>query len=111
MAKIEKGKSLPNLYRKRRQLLRKLANIEPFLRGSIIQYSRSCGKKSCRRCQRGEGHPGFFLSVGIEGRTHTVSLSTPSKRKRAKKWSENYKKLQKIIEDITRINMQILSNK
>jgi len=56
MAKSKQGKSLPNLYRKRRQLLKKLHSIGPPLRGSIIQYSCFCGKKSYRRCQREEGH-------------------------------------------------------
>lgn len=111
MAKSKQGKSLPSLYRKRRQLLKKLHSIGSPIRGSIYQYSRFCGKKSCRRCQRGEGHPGLFLSVTIEGKTHMVSLSTSSKEKRAKEWSSNYKKLHKIVEEITRINLELLSGK
>jgi len=111
MAKSKQGKSLPNLYRKRRELLKKLHSIGPPVRGSIYQYSRFCGKKSCRRCQRGEGHSGLFLSVSIERKTHMVSLSTSSKEERAKEWSSNYKELQKIVEKITRINLELLSGK
>lgn len=38
----------------------------PFLRGSLVERARSCGKPTCR-CQKGQLHPALYLAVNHHG--------------------------------------------
>lgn len=39
---------------------------QPFLRGSLVERARSCGKPTCR-CQQGHLHPSLYLAVNHRG--------------------------------------------
>jgi hypothetical protein len=39
---------------------------QPFLRGSLVERARSCGKPTCR-CQKGHLHPALYLAVNHRG--------------------------------------------
>jgi hypothetical protein len=39
---------------------------QPFLRGSLVESSRSCGKPTCR-CQKGQRHRSLYLAVNHRG--------------------------------------------
>lgn len=45
-----------------RSRLAQLITQEPFLRGSLVQRARSCGKPTCR-CQQGHLHRSLYLAV------------------------------------------------
>jgi len=45
-----------------RSRLAQLITQQPFLRGSLVEQSRSCGKPTCR-CQRGQLHRSLYLAV------------------------------------------------
>jgi hypothetical protein len=49
-----------------RSRLAQLITQQPFLRGSLVQRARSCGKPTCR-CQRGQLHPSLYLAVNHRG--------------------------------------------
>jgi hypothetical protein len=40
-------------------------------KGSIREYKRNCGKKSCRKCKSGEGHPTHQMTYYLEGKQHS----------------------------------------
>ena len=40
---------------------------QPFLRGSLVERSRPCGKPTCR-CQRGQLHRSLYLDTRCQGR-------------------------------------------
>ena len=45
-----------------RSRLAQLITRQPFLRGSLVERERSCGKPTCR-CQRGQLHRSLYLAV------------------------------------------------
>ncbi len=45
-----------------RSRLAQLITEQPFLRGSLVQRARSCGKPTCR-CQQGRLHRSLYLAV------------------------------------------------
>lgn len=49
-----------------RSLLAQLITQQPFLRGSLVERARSCGKPTCR-CQRGQLHRSLYLAVRQHG--------------------------------------------
>jgi hypothetical protein len=45
-----------------RSRLAQLISQQPFLRGSLVERARSCGKPTCR-CQQGQLHRSLYLAV------------------------------------------------
>jgi hypothetical protein len=45
-----------------RSRLAQLITEQPFLRGSVVERARSCGKPTCR-CQQGHLHRSLYLAV------------------------------------------------
>lgn len=45
-----------------RSRLAQLITEQPFLRGSLVERTRSCGKPTCR-CQHGHRHRSLYLAV------------------------------------------------
>jgi hypothetical protein len=45
-----------------RSRLAQLITEQPFLRGSLVERARSCGKPTCR-CQQGQLHRSLYLAV------------------------------------------------
>ena len=50
-----------------RSRLAQLIGDQPFLRGSLVERSRPCGKPTCR-CQRGQLHRSLYLDTRHQGR-------------------------------------------
>jgi hypothetical protein len=50
-----------------RSHLAQLITQQPFLRGSLVERARSCGKPTCR-CQNGQLHHSLYLAVNHHGR-------------------------------------------
>ena len=53
---------LPAPERYARSRLAQLITEQPFLRGSLVERARSCGKPTCR-CQQGQLHRSLYLAV------------------------------------------------
>lgn len=100
-------KSLDELYARRFKLWRNLVNIADFVRGSVVVLRRPCVYPNCKRCQEGVKHPATYLSVSKNGKTQLIYLPK-SIRSKVKQWNENYRKLQKILEEISEANIQII---
>jgi hypothetical protein len=50
-----------------RSRLAQLITQEPFLRGSLVERARSCGKPTCR-CRQGQLHRSLYLATRHQGR-------------------------------------------
>jgi hypothetical protein len=56
----------PASERHARSRLVQLISEQPFLRGSLVERSRPCGKPTCR-CQRGQRHRSLYLATRHQG--------------------------------------------
>lgn len=56
----------PAAERHARSRLVQLIAEQPFLRGSLVERARSCGKPTCR-CQQGHLHRSLYLAVRYRG--------------------------------------------
>lgn len=50
-----------------RSRLAQLITQQPFLRGSLVERARPCGKPTCR-CQQGHLHRSLYLATRLHGR-------------------------------------------
>lgn len=57
----------PAQERQARSQLAQLITQQDFLRGSLVERARSCGKNNCR-CQRGQLHRSLYLATRHQGR-------------------------------------------
>jgi hypothetical protein len=97
-----------DLERKRTVLRRSLASLGSFVRGSVVLMKRRCTYPRCRKCASGEGHPTWVLTVSRKGKTHTVYLG-PRRRVSAQHLAENYRRLQRLIEELAEVNLALLT--
>lgn len=95
------------LTRKRDSLLKKLAAIGPFVDGSIAKVKRRCGNKNCKCYLKGEKHQSYYLMYKVRGVTKAVYIPVDIEDK-VREWNDNYKKLKKIIAEISRIDKEII---
>jgi len=91
----------------RARLARSVPPMKEILGGSLFERHRRCGNPSCH-CAKEEGHPTVYLGVRLaSGKIEQLSLM-PALIPLAKKWSANYKRLIKIIDEISSINREWL---
>ena len=81
------------------------------IRGTVGVRHVRCGKKTCH-CAEGDRHgPVYYLSVSLgPGRTKQVTL-TPETYELAKKYSENYTSLHRILEEVSALNRELLEER
>ena len=65
-------------------------------------------RKGCPKCERGEGHPVWVLSISYRGgKNKQISLSA-EQRRQVELWTENYRRLKAGLEAISEINHRLL---
>jgi hypothetical protein len=91
----------------RDKLVTKLPVTGELLRGSLLERTIR-HTKDCPKCERGEGHRVFVLTVTYAGgRTQQFSV----RRERVaevRRWLDNYQKLKQAIESICELNHELL---
>lgn len=87
----------------------KLATIGPVMRGTVVLLGSTCGNPRCK-CARGQKHPQYYFSVNIGKKTKMMYLGE-KKRIEAEQYSNNYKMLWNIIEEMTLLNFELLKSK
>ena len=95
---------------KRRLLLRRMGQIEEFTRGSVVLMRRPCTYARCGRCASGARHPTWGLTVSEKGKTRTVYLGA-KRLDAARRMTENYRRLQEIVEAISTINRALVAGR
>ena len=87
----------PNRHTQRRQLaLSRLAQIGPFIEGSLCSFKRpGCAK------------PGWHLTFKQKGKTHTVYVPMELVQE-VKTWTQTHKQLKKIIREVSRNSLALI---
>ena len=93
----------------RTALLRQVAELGDFQPGSISSASRTCGKPNCHCAQPNDpGHgPHSQLTQKIDGRTVTLSLSSPAAIRRAESEIAAFRKFQTLTGELVDVNRKI----
>ena len=102
--------SYAKLLKERRELLARLAEWPPVLRGSLRKHGNKCGNPNCR-CKDPENPvlhgPYHYLSHRYGDKTQTLFLNG-TKLRFATEWIANYKRLIKTVYRLSEINFRIL---
>jgi len=86
-------KEITKKMRRIETLRRRLGELGPMMRGSVVLI--------------GARDKQFYFSLNREGKTKLIYLGK-DRVKRAKEYSENYKKHLEIVEEMTILNMELL---
>ncbi len=82
------------LIRRRDGWLKKLAELGPMVRGSLCTARRA-------------NHVVHQLTVSVKGKTHTVYVPVGMVEE-VKQWTKNHRRLQRILKEISKLNMAII---
>lgn len=91
-----------SLYFQRRclSLLKRLAQIGPFLAASLVCVRHRCGNPRCR-CVSGAGHVSWRLTYKDKGQK-TVTVYVPVEMiQEVRQWVENHRRLKKLVSEIS----------
>jgi len=97
------------LGQQRKLLLKRLASIEEFLRGSVVLMKRKCTYPGCRKCAAGERHPTWVLTYSQAGKTRTVYLGT-QRVAAARQLVRNYQQVTRLLEQLAQINLALFKD-
>lgn len=92
------------LRQKRKLLWKRAAEIEEFVRGSVVLMKRRCIFAGCRKCASGERHPTWVLTLHEKGKTRTVYVGK-SRLVEAKRLVENYRRARTLMEEVAQVNL------
>ena len=95
---------------KRKQLEDELQNIGPLLRGSVVELSRPCTYPRCRKCQEGTRHPSIYHSITKNSKTRLTYIPKAVQAE-AIEWNQNWKESLRIVDELTKVNLDILKSK
>jgi hypothetical protein len=98
---------LDQLLKKRAQLFTEISKLSGLLHGSWLERYSTCTRTECK-CHQGQRHgPNYCLVVNEDGKQRQKYIPQ-LKVDIAKKGLAQYKQLQKIVDQITLINLAIL---
>lgn len=99
------------LLRRRSSVAETSPPLSELLRGTLRRRFIRCGKAGCH-CKKSRGHgPFIYLSVALGlGRTHQITV-VPEAYPLAKRYVENYRRLWRLIEEVSRINRSLLQRR
>jgi hypothetical protein len=86
-----------------RSQLAQLITEQPFLRGSLVEHARSCGKPTCR-CQQGHLHRSWYLAVRHHGQRALLYIPR-ALEETVRQWLDNGRRL---FEQLATLNQQQL---
>lgn len=95
------------LIRKRDGLIKKLADIGPFVDGSFVKIKRRCGNRNCKCYLKGQKHESYCLMYKVAGVTKAIYVPVDLEDE-VKKWNLEHKKLKRIIAEVSATNKEII---
>ena len=81
-----------------RSRLVQLIAEQPFLRGSLVERARACGKPTCR-CQRGQLHHSLYLATRHQGRRALLYIPRALEQT-VRQWVHNGRRLAQQLQDL-----------
>ena len=79
---------------------------QPFLRGSLVERVRSCGKPTCR-CQQGQLHRSLYLATRHQGRRALLYIPR-ALEETVRLWVHNGRLLSQQLQDLHRLQLDRL---
>lgn len=73
----------------------------PVLAASLVTLHRRCGRSGCH-CAKGQGHPAFYLTLKVEGKTKTVYVPQDL-LKDVQSWIQEHKRLKILLQEISQL--------
>jgi hypothetical protein len=103
------AETLPQLENQRAQVVRGIAGLGDFRRGSITSITGRCGKANCRCHQPGHpGHgPNFRLTRKVQGKTVSETFSSPAALRQAQREVAEFHKFQALSQTLIEVNEKI----
>jgi hypothetical protein len=96
--------------RQARSRLAQLIGDQPFLRGSLVERARSCGKPTCR-CQKGQLHRSLYLATRHQGRRALLYVPRALEQT-VRQWVQNGRSLSQQTQDLHQLQLdQLLRRK
>jgi hypothetical protein len=100
----------PDPERHARSRLAQLIGDQPFLRGSLVERARPCGKPTCR-CQRGQLHRSLYLATRHNGRRALLYIPR-ALEDTVRHWVRNGRSLSRQVQDLHQLQLdQLLQTK
>ena len=101
--------ALATLEADRSKLLEEFLRLGDLRHGSITATVRKCGKPSCHCAKANDpGHdPQFRLTRKVNGKTVTESFPNPAALRKAQQEVSEFRRLQKLNEELVGINVKI----
>jgi hypothetical protein len=93
--------------RKRRRIAATLPTPEEVLRGSLLKRT-IFHRQGCSRCNSGEGHKVWVLTVSYPGGRNRQFSIRPEQRKMVRRWLDNYRTWKRKMEEICELNHALL---
>jgi hypothetical protein len=81
-----------------RSRLAQLITQQPFLRGSLVERARSCGKPTCR-CQQGHLHRSLYLATRHQGQRALLYIPR-ALEETVRQWVQNGRSLAQQLQDL-----------
>lgn len=83
--------------------VRRLAPRGPVLAASLVEIAHHCGRAGCR-CQRGEKHVGWYVTLKVDAKTKTVYVPRDL-LKEVQAWIREHKRLKALVQEITQLSI------
>ncbi|NBT86436.1 MAG: hypothetical protein EBT45_08115 [Alphaproteobacteria bacterium] len=100
-----------HLKKKRKELIDQLYHVKSdMLRGSLIKKYRKCGKLNCH-CVEGQAHISYYLSVSVPKVKPIMIYVSLNSKAMVERALSNYHEAQKIMEELSDINRELLRRK
>lgn len=89
-----------------RSRLAQLITEQPFLRGSLVERARSCGKPTCR-CRQGQLHRSLYLAVRHRGQRALLYIPRLLEET-VRQWLHNGRRLREQLETLSQQQLEQL---
>lgn len=94
------------LEERRAALLKRLAQVGPFVQASFCTRKVICGKPGCR-CAEGEPHQACVLTRKVRGKTKATHVPRDL-REEVRAWAEEHKRVKALMSQISELSEQIV---
>lgn len=102
------GDRMEELELKRKELLRRLAQLGEFRRGNVGVGTRKCGKKNCACAQPGHsGHPRYLWSTTRGRRSEARTLRAGPELEKFTQEVDNYRVFVALTRELVEVNEKI----
>jgi hypothetical protein len=101
--------SLSDSERRFRSRIAQLSSSHRFLRGTLAERSRSCGKPNCR-CPQGALHKSLYLVQSHAGKQRQVCIPK-AWEPRVRRAVTSYQEMQKFIEEVSELEWSRLKER